>query len=88
MRTKTKPKPHPPRFTVLDLPAHPDHPEDCVHAKPRHLANVEGWPICADCRAVLKARAAAAPPPAPEPWQQDALVLAAADRAAGAHLED
>lgn len=89
---KTKTAWDEPRFTVTDIPAHPDDPRDCIHLRPRHLATTDGWPRCADCRTVLKARLGersdrepvAAPP---DPWQ-DELTLTAADRAAGAHLED
>lgn len=91
MRTKAKTAWDEPRFTIADIPAHPDDARECPHQRPRHLATVDGWPRCADCRAVLKARLGEYIPREPsittDP-RQDALTLPAADRAAGAHLED
>ena len=94
MRTKTRARPAAPLFTVHDLAPDPDHPADCIHQLPRHLATVDGWPRCADCRHELQATRGALPPadpvavePAPDPWQP-ALPLSPADRASGAHLED
>lgn len=81
------------RFTTLDIPAHPDFPDECPHQRPRHLATRDGWPRCADCRAALKAKMGEYTPrepmapaaPAPE---HDTLSLDVHARAAGAHLED
>ena len=96
MTTKTKAKTawDEPRFTIADIPPHPDHRGECVHQRPRHLATRDGWPRCADCRALVKARFGeytprepTVDPTTPDPWQEE-LTLTAADRAAGAHLED
>lgn len=89
---KTKTAWDEPRFTIADIPAHPDDARECPHQRPRHLATIDGWPRCADCRAVVKAKRGEYTPreptvTTPDPWQ-DELTLTAADRAAGTHLED
>ena len=91
-KTKTKTAWDEPRFTIADIPPHPDYPNDCIHQLPRHLATVDGWPRCADCRHELKDKQGAwtprEPQAAPPPDPQGELMLTPADRAAGAHLED
>ena len=94
MTTKTKAKTawDQPRFTIADIPPHPDHHGECAHQRPRHLATVDGWPRCADCRAVVKAKLGEYTPreptvTTPDPWQSE-LAFDGHDRAAGAHLED
>ena len=92
MSTKTKKKTawDAPRFTIAEISPHPDYPDECHHQRPRHLATVDGWPRCAECRHELKARLDVAEAPTsatpPDPWLE--LPLDAHDRAAGAHLED
>lgn len=56
-RRRTRPAPHPPRFTYGDIVDPEDRPY-CPHGHDARRATLDGWPVCASCRWRLKAKAA------------------------------